>query len=134
MTDIIIITIEFNGGFGMVETFRSSLERKAAMYEMLLALECDFISNFHAKLMVGDLPEKIIESSTPSNEKDRFLSILQGLDFQSYIEICNANIVKLNMSIGEKDFLNKEFVKIIPIRNNVMHPRPLGVLDYHIIY
>lgn len=117
----------------MMDSFRSNLERKAAMYEMLLALESDFINNFYYKLEMSDLPQKIIEESTPSKNDDLFLSILQGLDFQAYIEICNANIVRLQFSKEEKDFLNKEFKNIIPIRNNVMHPRPLGVLDYHIV-
>ncbi len=111
----------------------STLERKAAMYEMITAIEADFVNNFHNKLNNNDIPKKVIESSNTSNITDKYLSILQGLDFQSYIEICNANITKLNINISSKDFLNKEFCKIIPIRNNVMHPRPLGVFDYHIV-
>lgn len=116
-----------------MQGFKSSLERKAAMYEMLMALENDFISNIYEKLCIEDLPAVIIESSNKSGVVDMFLSILQGIDLQEYIEICNKNLVKLHMGRNEKDFLNKEFVKIIPIRNNVMHPRPLGIFDYVIV-
>ncbi|MBI9011786.1 MAG: hypothetical protein JEZ08_06090 [Clostridiales bacterium] len=117
----------------MTYSIRSSIERKAAMYEMILAIENDFIENFVKKLSLGDIPVKVSERSNKSDEKNKLLSILQGLDFQSYIEICNSNILKLQINQAQKDFLNKELVKIIPIRNIVMHPRPLGILDYHIV-
>lgn len=35
--------------------FKSSLERKAIMYEMLLAMENDFIENFYNKLTLEDI-------------------------------------------------------------------------------
>lgn len=117
----------------MINNIRSSIERKAAMYEMIMAIENDFIENFSTYLNMNDIPKKVVEKSNKSDEKNELLSILHGLDFQSYIEICNANIPKLRITAIEKEFLNKELVKIIPIRNIVMHPRPLGILDYHIV-
>lgn len=113
--------------------FKSSLERKATMYEMLLAIENDFIENFYNKLTLEDIPEEIVKKSTPSKVDNILLAILQGLDFQAYIEICNANMIKLQIGKEEKKFLNGELSKIIPVRNNVMHPRPLGILDYYVV-
>ena len=113
--------------------FISSLDRKAMMYEMLLAIENDFIENFAFKLTIEDLPKEIIQHSNKSNSSDPYLSILQGIDIQSYIQICNANIAKLGIKLEEKKFLNGDLSKIIPIRNNVMHPRPLGAFDFYMV-
>lgn len=70
--------------------FISSLERKSIMYEMLLAMENDFIENFYNKLTLEDIPGAIVEKSTPTEVDNALLAILQGLDFQAYIEICNT--------------------------------------------
>lgn len=113
--------------------FISSLERKAMMYEMLLAIENDFIENFAKNLSLEDIPEEVIEHANKSNSSDPFLAVLQGIDIQSYIQICNANLTKLQIGVDAKKFLNGELSKIIPIRNNVMHPRPLGALDYYLV-
>ena len=113
--------------------FINSLDRKAMMYEMLLAIENDFIENFAFKLTIEDLPKEIIQHSNKSNSSDPYLSILQGIDIQSYIQICNANIAKLGIKLEEKKFLNGDLSKIIPIRNNVMHPRPLGAFDFYMV-
>lgn len=109
------------------------IDKKAEMYEMLIALEMDFIENFEEKLVIEDIPEIVIQHSARTDNSNELHSILHGLDFQSYIEICNSNLIKLNLGIEQKEFLNKDFLKIIPIRNTVMHPRPLGVLDYPIL-
>lgn len=111
----------------------SIITKKSEMYEMIIALEADFIENFHNKLKLEDIPKSVIQSSKLTNDRDPFLSVLRGLDFQAYIEICNANIEKLNFGVIQKDFINKDFIKIIPIRNNVMHPRPLALYDYPIL-
>lgn len=111
----------------------NTIDKKAEMYEMLMAIEMDFIDNFEAKLIVEDIPEIIIQHSAKVDGLNELYSILHGLDFQSYIEICNSNIIKLNIGLEQKEFLNKEFGKIISIRNTVMHPRPLGILDYPIL-
>lgn len=121
----------FFKGVNMSNIIQSTMERKAAMYEMILSLENDFIENFAKHLTIEDIPHKILEKSHTNNDNNELLSVLQGLDFQAYIEICNANIIRLNISKAEKNFLNNEFHEIIKIRNNVMHPRPLGILDYH---
>lgn len=111
----------------------SIISKKSEMYEMIMALETDFIENFHSRLDLSDIPLNVANSAKITNDRDHLLSILRGIDFQAYFEICNANIEKLRIGVKQKDFINKEFIKIIPIRNNVMHPRPLGLFDYPIL-
>lgn len=109
----------------------SVLSKKTEMYAMITAIESDFIENLNDKLRLNDIPENIIQKSNKvEDENDKLLAVLRGLDIQAYIEICNANITKLNLNIESKDFINKNLKKIIPIRNAVMHPRPLGFYDY----
>jgi hypothetical protein len=116
-----------------VSEFTSSLERKAMMYEMLLAIENDFIDNFTYRLSIEDIPKDVVEHANRSESTDAFRAILEGIDIQSYIQICNANISKLEIGVEEKNFLNKDLSQIIKIRNNVMHPRPLGSLDFYLV-
>ncbi len=98
---------------------------------MVNSIEEDFIENFKEKLIITDIPTSVVEKSKKvEEEKDVFLSILRGLDIQSYIEICNANILKLNINVYQKNFINTNLNEIITIRNRVMHPRPLGFFDY----
>lgn len=111
----------------------SIMAKKSEMYEMIMAIEADFIYSLYNKLVLEDVPDAIAVLSKYTDERDPFLSLLRGLDFQAYIGICNANVCKLELSIAQKDFINKDFAKIIPIRNNVMHPRPLGMFDYPIL-
>lgn len=113
--------------------FTSSIERKAMMYEMLMAIENDFVDNFTKVLSIEDIPQMVVEHSNRSESADAFRAVLEGLDIQSYIQICNANISKLKIGVDEKKFINEELNRIIPIRNKVMHPRPLGSLDFYLV-
>ena len=109
----------------------SVLSRKSEMYAMVTAIEADFISNIFKKLDFVDIPQRIVDrANRVIEETNPLLSILRGLDIQAYIEICNMNVVKLNINADHKSFINSELAKIIPIRNAVMHPRPLGFFDY----
>lgn len=112
----------------------SVFRQKSEMYAMILAIEEDFIDNLYKSLRIEDVSPTIISSAIiVKEETDQFLSILRGLGIQSYIEICNDNIAKLAITISQKNFINKELSKIIPIRNAVMHPRPLGYFDYSML-
>lgn len=112
----------------------SILSKKAEMYAMIISMEADFVSNFVSKIALDDVPTHIIERSKKvDNETDPLLKVLRGLDIQAYIEICNANIRKLSITADQKNFLNQELSKIIPVRNAVMHPRPLGFFDYAMV-
>lgn len=109
----------------------SSLALKTEMYAMITSIETDFITNLGAKLTLQDIPQRLVERANPVTEEcDPVLKIIKGLDIQGYIEICNSNILKLSLGKAEKDFLNNDVKRIIPIRNSVMHPRPLGIYDY----
>ena len=109
----------------------SVLAKKTEMYAMVISIEEDFISNFKEKLELSDIPQLIVDKSKKvNNEGNEFLSILRGLDIQSFIEICNSNIIKLSLNHSEHTFLNNYLTKIITIRNAVMHPRPIGFFDY----
>ena len=112
----------------------TSLDRKSIMYNMIRALESDFIDFFAASLMLDDIPTSLLErSNRVEDESNVLLSYLMGLDIQAYIEICNANIDRLHITADQKTFLNKEVSKLILIRNRVMHPRPLEITDYPIL-
>lgn len=112
----------------------SMLSKKTEMYAMIISIEADFVSNFASKITLNDIPTHLIDRAKKvENETDPLLKILRGLDIQSYIEICNANIQKLSINVNQKDFINQELNKIILIRNAVMHPRPLGFYDYPMV-
>lgn len=109
----------------------SILSKKAEMFAMITSIESDFISNIAKRLVLDNIPPSLIKHSTPvTNEPNPLLRVLRGLDIQAFIEICNANVLLLSINSEQKDFLNQELAKIIPIRNAVMHPRPLGFYDY----
>lgn len=89
----------------MSDNFNESiLSRRSEMYAMVIAIEKDFIDNFREKLQMEDLPQKVIDKSNIVREgTDIFTSTLRGLDIQSYIEICNANIQKLHITSEQKN-------------------------------
>lgn len=112
----------------------SILSKKTEMYAMIISMEADFVSNFAPKISLQDVPQHLIDRAKKvDNETDPLLKVLRGLDIQAYIEICNANILKLSINANQKNFLNQELSKIIPIRNAVMHPRPLGFYDHSMV-
>ena len=112
----------------------SILSKKTEMYAMIISMEADFVSNFAPKITLDDIPAKLIDRAKKvESETDPLLKVLRGLDIQAYIEICNANILKLSITANQKNFLNQELSRIIPIRNAVMHPRPLGFYDYSMV-
>lgn len=112
----------------------SILSKKTEMYAMIISMEADFVANFAPKITLEDVPVQLIERAKKvENETNPLLKVLRGLDIQAYIEICNANILKMSITANQKNFLNQELSKIIPIRNAVMHPRPLGFYDYSMV-
>lgn len=109
----------------------SILSKKTEMYAMIISIEADFVDNFATKLELCEIPQHlVVRANKVENEMNPLLKVLKGLDIQAYIEICNNNILKLAITTAEKAFLNSDLHKIIPIRNAVMHPRPLGIYDY----
>ena len=112
----------------------NTIDKKAIMYAIIRALESDFVQIFANHLNLENIPSGIIsKSNRVTSEANVLLSYLMGLDIQAYIEICNANIEKLGITLEQRRFLNSELSKIIPIRNKVMHPRPIEITDYPIL-
>lgn len=112
----------------------NTIDKKAIMYAIIRALESDFVQIFANHLNLENIPSGIISrSNRVTSEANVLLSYLMGLDIQAYIEICNANIEKLGITLEQRRFLNSELSKIIPIRNKVMHPRPIEITDYPIL-
>ena len=106
------------------------MDKKTIMYAIIRALESDFVELFAARLQIDDIPPELrARSNRVLSETNEILSYLMGLDIQAYIEISNKNIDKLQITAEQRRFLNTELVKLIPIRNRVMHPRPIEVTD-----
>ena len=101
----------------------STIDKKAVMYALIRSMESDFINAFSDKLTLDNIPENLLKKSNRVNsESNVILSYLMGMDIQAYIEICNANIDVLEISLEQRKFINTELAKLIPIRNKVMHP------------
>lgn len=110
------------------------IDKKTIMYAIIRALESDFVQIFADHLELDNIPNEVLKKSNRvANQSNELLSCLMGLDIQAYIEICNANIEKLNINLEQKRFLNNELSKIIPIRNKVMHPRPIEITDLPVL-
>lgn len=113
----------------------SNLLNRIKMYVMISSIEEDFISNYLRLLNIQDISERHLEIAKSNKVVDTNLEhILRALDLQCYIEIFNQNIIKLNATIKEKDFVNKNLREIIGIRNKIMHPRLLDFYDQPKLY
>ncbi len=112
----------------------NNLLNRIKMYVMITSIENDFIENYLNKLIIEDIPETLILKAKENKLKENNLeSILRALDIQSYIEIFNANIIKLKANKEEKSFINENLSKTIGIRNKIMHPRLLEFYDFPIL-
>lgn len=112
----------------------NAIDRKAIMYATIRAIESDFIQTFATLLTLDDIPKAVLDrSNRVTTEQNILLSYLMGLDIQSYIEICQNNIDKLSITLQQQRFLHVELTKAIPIRNRVMHPRPIEMTDYPVL-
>lgn len=111
----------------------NSILRRLEMYAMVYAIEKDFIENFSVKLSIQDIPKELIVRSQNVSDRNNIEEVLRGLDIQAYIEISNANALKLNITKKEKEFINSGLHNLIPIRNKVMHPRLFGYFDYSVL-
>ena len=63
------------------------------------------------------------------------LDVINYFDYGDLLQIINKNKSNINKDIF--DYIsnkNKELEKVIPIRNSVMHARPISFSDYHYIF
>lgn len=70
-----------------------------------------------------------INSKYDINEEE----LLNSLDLGDFVEIIKANPYEYNLNIDKSKILVKYFEKIIPIRNRVMHTKPLELGDRAIL-
>lgn len=110
------------------------IDKKLIMHAIIDSIENDLINYI---LITCDSLE-CIDSELLTKAKSRTTifeldEVLHQLDLGDFIKIINQNIDKTDFSQKEKRFLNKELMGIIPIRNRVMHPRPLEFNDYVIL-
>ncbi|QVK21763.1 hypothetical protein KHQ82_05430 [Mycoplasmatota bacterium] len=109
------------------------MNKKLEMHAMVDAIERDLICYISAKVNDKNVPAKIIKKI---KERLGYYNLEEGvlyLDLQDFIEIININSKRLDFDEEEIKYLNKHIVRIIPIRNRVMHPRPLEFDDYPIL-
>ena len=106
------------------------IDKKLIMHAIVDAIENDLIEYINSICNLTDLNKEIIKKASLRTKDEDLKVILQQLDLSDFIQIINTNIDKINLTKKEKDFINKELTKIIPIRNRVMHPRPLEFTDY----
>lgn len=110
------------------------INKKLEMHAIIDSIENDFIEFLKSNIKIDDISDELVAKSNSRNDDNGDLnSLLNKLDIGDYIKIININIEKLTLKKEEKDFLNKDFAKIISIRNRVMHPRPLEFNDYAIL-
>ncbi len=108
----------------------NSMLRRLEMYAMVNSIENDLVDIFSDKLQMDDIPAETKKKAQNVSDVNDIVSVLRGLDLQGYIEIMNANPIKLNITAEQKKFINSDFSRIIPIRNKVMHPRLFDFYDY----
>lgn len=108
------------------------IDKKLIMHAIVDAIENDLIS--YILTICEELNiEELLKKAEERTDNHEFEILLRQLDLGDFIKIINCNIEKTSLVKKEKDFLNKELNEIIPIRNRVMHPRPLEFNDYVIL-
>ena len=108
----------------------NSMLRRLEMYAMVNSIENDLVENLSSLLELNDIPAETKNKCQNVSDMNSLVCVLRGLDLQGYIEILNKNVLKLHLTTDQKNFINTEFSKIIPIRNKVMHPRLFDFYDY----
>jgi tetratricopeptide (TPR) repeat protein len=109
------------------------MNRKLEMHAIIDSIERDLINEICLILTVDNLSNVHINKIVSRYDGNDFFTMLTYLDLQDYIEIINTSIKSFHISNDEKTFINKQISKLIPIRNRVMHPRPLEFDDYPIL-
>ncbi|PIC98215.1 NB-ARC domain-containing protein [Sporosarcina sp. P29] len=107
-----------------------NLSNRVILFSICAALEFDL----RQKIISGNkviISDTLIDKakSRSSNKEMNLSEILYELDLGDYIEIIRANPYQIGFNNTQIKELTNYFVKIIPIRNRVMHTRPLEVGD-----
>ncbi|SFK48913.1 NB-ARC domain-containing protein [Halobacillus dabanensis] len=113
-----------------------NLSSRVVMFSICTSLEYDLKSFI---LETGDIyfTETMVKKSKDRNKKlnqNEPEEILNELDLGDFIEIIYRNPFKHKINNENANILREYFSKIIPIRNRVMHTRPLELGDRAILY
>ncbi|MGN1267987.1 MAG: NB-ARC domain-containing protein [Candidatus Aphodocola sp.] len=110
------------------------IDKKLLMHAIVDAIENDLIS-YIIQICdnINNIDNQLLTKAAERTESKEIEDILRQLDLSDFVKIINENIDKTNFTLKEKKFLNKELTDIIPIRNRVMHPRPLEFNDFVIL-
>ncbi|PED17662.1 NB-ARC domain-containing protein [Bacillus toyonensis] len=107
-----------------------NLSNRIILFAICSSIEYDirnFIINGEQITLSAALKEKAAKRS--KNNADSLGKELNELDLGDYIEIIKSNPYKLGLNNEKVEELKHYFTKIIPIRNRVMHTRPLEIGD-----
>jgi len=103
------------------------------MFSICTSLEYDLrsfiITNGSDINLSENLYDKAKRRGGNSLTRDNFDKCLMELDLGDYIEIIFSNPYGFKLNNQKASELNSYFTKIIPIRNRVMHTRPLEIGD-----
>ncbi|MGG0593531.1 NB-ARC domain-containing protein [Priestia megaterium] len=107
-----------------------NLSNRIILFAICSSIEYDirnFIINGEPITLSTPLKEKAATRS--KNNANSLEKELNELDLGDYIEIIKSNPYKLGLNNDKVEELSHYFIKIIPIRNRVMHTRPLEIGD-----
>lgn len=112
-----------------------NLSNRIILFAICSSIEYDirnFIIAGEQIILAESLKEKAaIRSKGTADSLDKELN---ELDLGDYIEIIKSNPYKLGLNNEKVDELMQYFTKLIPIRNRVMHTRPLEIGDRSILF
>ncbi|NMM65233.1 AAA family ATPase [Clostridium sp. P21] len=114
-----------------------NLSNRIVMFSICTAIEYDLKNFILGKTMEIDFTPKMIEKcelrskNTKKIEKNE--EILNYLDLGDYVNIISEKPMKYSINNDKSKKLKEYFFKIIPIRNRVMHTKPLELGDKAIL-
>lgn len=79
--------------------------------------------------------QRLVKDIGFEDENLQVLDIINYFDYGDLLQIINSNKSNININVFNYLFkINKDLEKVIPIRNSVMHARPISFSDYHYIF
>lgn len=115
---------------------RFNISARVAMFSICTSLEFD-LKNVLLENQEIDFSSTMISKAKDRNktlEMTNNNAILDELDLGDFVEIICKNPHKYNINNEKSNNLKKYFSAIIPIRNRVMHTRPLELGDRSLLY
>lgn len=118
-----------------------NLNSRILMFAVCSSIEYDlrmFISKSDTTL---EIPEQLVSKAKSRNKKGNLIpsfdnhniKLLEELDLGDLHSIVSNNQAHFKLNLDTKDKFDEIFTKVIPIRNRVMHSRPLEFADRSIL-